>query len=181
MGGRRRHTQPGRCAVTVSMLVDGEWVHLSDAEHTAMLLDELRADGAADPCPDCFTPRSDGVCRACRTQAILDADPDWSAMADAQGRLDDGDYDLDERPALNRTVDAFWAKQRQAEIDTKTEVNACGWCNRPQAAHTSLRWDGHAYMPPRDDVRLRRLYAHRAVRLGLPPWSRPGPAKAVAT
>ncbi len=151
---------------------------LTTAEHHELMLAGLRAQGLT-PCPACFAPLARvGDCRGCRTQKTLDSDPDYSAMADAQARLDDDLVgSLDEVFALERVVAGFWRKVEQAEWDVRTEVNACGAeprCRRAERDHMLPGWRAHEYVQPSDALRLRRMYAHRAARLGLPLWSRPG-------
>jgi hypothetical protein len=158
---------------------------ISDAEldqRERELFDALRAEGI-DPCPDCFTPRIDGVCRPCRMQAILSADQDYSAWSDAQARLDHGAWAPDsDRPYTYDDVKAdkaltarLKAKFLRAELDAVTEPNACGKCRRSEGEHLRSRFLGICrYVPPSDAQRLARMYARRAARLGLPVWSRPG-------
>lgn len=157
----------------VSMLVDGEWRTLSDEEHKAMCLAEMRA-GGVDPCEECLGVKVDGVCGWCRMDALLNADPDHSAMADAQSRIDfqkrGPDYTFEDQQADEATVAAFARKADRAELDAVTEPGACAECHRHESVH---RWF-HKFAPPSDRLRLARMYARRAKRLGLPVWSRPG-------
>lgn len=159
--------------MSVSMLVDGEWRTLSGDEHKTMLLAEMRSDGL-DPCERCFNVKVDGVCGWCRMDALLNADPDFSAMADAQARIDFQErgpaYTFEDLQADEATVAAFERKVATAERDAATEPGACADCHRHESVH---RWF-HKFVPPSDRLRLARMYARRAKRLGLPVWSRPG-------
>lgn len=168
--------------MTISQLVDGEWVALTDEEHLEQCLAQLRDAGIADPCPACFTPRTDGVCKPCAVQAVFSADPDYREWSDAQARLDFGAWaPASDRPytfadALDdkATVVRLEAKFARAERDAKTEPSGCAMCGRPERGH-GQRWHPHAGFQPFEApslaVRKARMVARRNVRLGQPAWS----------
>ena len=168
--------------MSISQLVDGEWVALTDEEHHAQCMANLAAAGIADPCPECFTPRTDGVCKPCSIQAAFNADPDYRAWSDAQARLDFGAWAPDSpRPytfadALDdkATVVRLEAKFRRAERDARTDPGGCAMCGRPERGHEQ-RWHPHAgfevYVAPSMSVRKARMVARRNVRLGRPAWA----------
>lgn len=138
---------------------------------------ELRAAGY-DHCPDCYTVRTDGVCGWCRMQAILNADPDWRAMSDARTRLDFEPFVSFEASRVDeQIIAAFERKVDRAERDAKTPPNGCRHCGVTQRGH-GQRWvpgiGRHVFTQPTDTQRLARMYARRAIRLGLPVWQRPG-------
>jgi hypothetical protein len=158
-------------SMSINVIVVDE--RTSEARHLDFLA-EMHAQGI-DPCPDCYTPRANSVCNPCRMQDILNTDPDYAAMADAQARLDFEDFvSFEVSRADEQTVEAFWRKAEKAERDAVTEPNACGNCRRPERDHLHRHWHAHAYVQPSNAQRLARMYARRAARLGLPVWSRPG-------
>lgn len=171
--------------MSISQLVDGEWVSLTDEEHAAQILAEAAADGI-DLCPRCFfVNRVNGVCEMCARDAVFNADPDYRMWSDAQARLDFGGwapdstrpYTLDDAAVDKATVARLEAKFARAERDAKTEPGGCALCGVPERGH-GQRWHPHAgfepYVAPSNALRLDRMYARRAKRLGLPVWSRPG-------
>jgi hypothetical protein len=171
--------------VTVSQLVDGEWVRLSDEEHHAQCLANLVAAGIADPCPDCFTPRVDGVCGPCTRLRVLHADPDYRAWGDAQDRLDfgawgpdsDRPYTYDDRKADEALVARLEAKFAKAERAAETEPGGCALCGVPERSHAQ-RWHGpqqtRFYVAPSIALRKARMVARRNVRTGRPAWAAGG-------
>lgn len=166
--------------MSISQLVDGEWRTLTDEEHLAQCLAQLVADGVVDPCPDCFTPRTDGLCNPCEIQAVFNADPDYRTWSDALARLDFGAWAPDSfRPytfadALDdkATVVRLEAKFARAERDAKTAPGGCAMCGRSERIH-GQRWRTPCgpYVAPSMALRKARMVGRRNVRLGRPAWA----------
>lgn len=176
--------------MSISMLVDDEWVSLTSEEHAAHILADAAKDGI-DLCPRCFGDivAVDGMCKGCASDAVYNADPDYRAHGDALARLDfgawapdsDRPYTFDDAATDKATVARLEAKFARAERDADTDPGGCAMCGAPERGHAQ-RWHPHAgfepWVAPSNAQRLARMYARRAQRLGLPVWSRPGKAGA---
>lgn len=168
--------------MTISQLVDGEWITLTDEEHHAQCMAHLVAAGVVDPCPACFTARPDGSCKPCGIQAMFNADPDYRAWSDAMQRLDFGEwapdsdrsYTYDDVKADQALVARMEAKFARAERDAKTDPGACAACRVPERGH-GRRWHGpqqpRTYMAPPASLRKARMVARRNMRQGRPAWA----------
>ena len=165
-----------------SQLIDGKWVPVADEGHAAQILADAAAEGI-DLCPRCFwVNRVGGVCQLCARDAMFNADPDYRAWSDAQGRLDFGEwapdstrpYTWDDKEADEALVDRLAAKFNRAEKAARTDPGGCAGCGMAERDHVQ-RWHGKdlpwSFMPPSIELRKARIVARRNVRSGRPAWA----------
>lgn len=171
--------------MTVSQLVDGEWVTLTDEEHIEQLVAQCRAEGW-EPCLQCFQVLDDdGTCGYCRWRAAFSADPEYREWSDAQARLDFGawapestrPYTFDDRQADRAIVKRLEAKFVRAERAAETEPGGCALCGVAERKHAQRYSSAHlgdrpkGYVAPSAALRKARMVARRNVRTGRPAWA----------